>query len=491
MVETANLINIMQYFTGVGAEADERVSWLTTPNPMAEVVGSETNSEPGSSAPGCNRPVIGGSKQGNIRELSSPPRLSELIDGKYGMCGKYIKEMNEVNPVHFLPGLQISINNSFYDETCYYFSVGRLVGGKRGGKGKKKNGGVKTVIREVVVKQAPKKKKSKKQKKKGGLKGGGPNRAYAAMLNDPCNCTMVKGFYGSSEGNLGRMSILVSPDTGYATSTYFVLLWNPDFYNPRTTAGPIYCSSFQFGASLATAFPASTGYGAGSAADTTTAHSIDAPGYAFVNGDTAQDARTISACIKTVYTGTTSGCKGMLYPLTNVPSEAIIFGGAGGAAPTFNDWMRYAGDGRRADEGIEVKYRPNLASVKFKNAGPGPILVQSGVAPQVGNNGDETKFIGVLFANVTSASDFVNNYIQVIEWKAEPGSFFSHTTPKGMDDTSIVRSAVNTLDSMYPGWQSRAASTATNLLTSAVAKMALGGAGMSFRGARGGLITEM
>jgi hypothetical protein len=159
--------------------------------------------------------------------------------------------------------------------------------------------------------------------------------AFARMLSDPCNAPLVPGIFGGIQGNLIRVKSRVAFDSAFSTTTAGYMVWFPDYQNITQAGGT--GSNFnmiQWGDSTGNVQPTLLNFGNVTPATTTTAHSFTDPANQFVSSSTCADARTVAACIKVVYTGTTSNQSGAIYPLMNLGITDFI--GGNGTPPTIN-----------------------------------------------------------------------------------------------------------------------------------------------------------
>jgi len=319
------------------------------------------------------------------------------------------------------------------------------------------------------------KKKDKKSKpKKAGMK----MDPYARMINDPCNATLKPGLYGSNYGLLARFHnrfTINQITSGWNTSTSGWVIWFPSYHNSlnasTTSNAPVNLVAFGGGGQ-----PTIADFG--KAGISTTAGSFNDPAASFVASDTCMDARTLSACMKITYTNTTSGAKGLVFPLTNIPIEAILFGGTGDLPPTVSQLAQYSTVMARAVDSFEVKWRPSMeATFRAEDEGCiNPSSTSTGnttLSSYVRHSG--VFGIGFAFDNITAISDYVIDCYKNIEWRPEPNIGMPQQQPTGTENPGYITRAVQFLDRANPDWQMQMASSATQLVTSALSRMVLSG----------------
>jgi len=322
----------------------------------------------------------------------------------------------------------------------------------------------------MAVRQAPKIIKAVVKRKKTTKKP--PTAkfdAYATMIADPCNAVLVPGMYGSDAGMLARFKstyAFSAYNASWAAQPFGYVLWFPSYHNPTTTSGP--ANFFMFAAATSGTSPTLLNYGV-FGAGATTASSVTDPAYNFVNGDTAQDARTLSACLTTSYIGTTSNAKGLFIPLTNVPLTAVLQGGTVNAPPTFDQLRNYATMQERAATTNEVIWRPSvntpftddgLSGITVTNAANAVTNISAEVTPPMG--------IGFVLYGVSAMSDYTISAYKNIEWRAEPASGLTIQPPRGVDNPARISAALTKLDKKRPNWQTQAMHTAGTILTDVV-----------------------
>jgi len=298
------------------------------------------------------------------------------------------------------------------------------------------------------------------------------------MIADPCNAKLVPSIFGSNYGLLARFRRNYTFPAPYSTAAYGYVLWFPSAHNNLITSIGTYSTGnfFVFGAGSPSFAPVLLDYGYTSTTNTN-AQSFKDPAYDFVNGDTCADARTISACLKLTYTGAQSACKGLIAPITNLPLSVALYGGTGGAPPSIDQMLTYTTQQHRPLEDSEAVWRVDATDSTFKSTVT-PVIESGSGVPATLSSAAEVRpptGIGFVFYNVTSAADFNIAAFKNVEWRSEPSSGLTLQQPTGSENPSYIASAMNFLDSRFPGWQQKTKDTAINVLGNALTNMALGG----------------
>lgn len=271
--------------------------------------------------------------------------------------------------------------------------------------------------------------------------------------------------------NLGRGVTGSTDNSGY-------IVWYPDYHSPSTTAtAAVNCVSFH-GVNVDSA-PAQSAWGTAGGSSTTTCSSIPDPALGFVASEVCQDARTVAACMRATYLGTTSNARGLIYPLTNIPADFLLRGGIGQTPPTVSQVISYARESKRCTGTSEVRWRPSGSTLGFKDEFPGCFDVSSASNPTLANNVKQTEPSGVGFAwyGISSANDIQIDFYKAIEWRAEAGTNLSSVRPVGADNTTVLQRVTDALDKWSPDWQTRMMDTAVDLLSNTLRETVLGGAG--------------
>lgn len=302
-----------------------------------------------------------------------------------------------------------------------------------------------------------------------------PQHAYATMLTDPCNATLKGGLYGSEDGNLQQFTSNFAVDSAFGSLGYGYAIWFPDYHNAGGTGGTgteADWNVIEWWNASVNQVPAALNFGNALASDATTGHSHPDPVSAFLAaGNTAQDCRTVGACLKANYTNSISNAKGLVYPLANIPLSIFY----SNAIPTIGELMTYAGDAFRPLDPVEVKWRPSLGSTTFRNATDYYYYTQQGANLSVYDSAPEVMGIGLVFYNVTSRADFVLEGIKNAEWRPSIFNGLRVPRPVGMSNTNVLSSVLSVVDKVAPNWQTKAAVAGTQLLANTLSKIVLGG----------------
>lgn len=299
------------------------------------------------------------------------------------------------------------------------------------------------------------------------------------MIADPCGSTLVPGIYGSQYGMLTRNVQRFTPSVGNvgaaSSATSGFIVWFPNSHCNALpgVGGEVNCVFF--GNSNPDASPQLLNYGFETAATNLTAKSIADPSYQFMNTDIAMDARTLSACMRVTYTGTTATAKGVIMPLMNIPQAALLIGDNAGTPASTTNLSRYSVKQFRAVDTVEVLHRPAVSD--FQREGIGAFQNNFGGNTVTSNYSERSNALGIGFAfyNVTSLSDYLFNFYKNIEWRPEPVSGFANIVPRGIDNPSNLSRALAYLDSVMPNWQARLSDSATQQFITSLTRTVFGG----------------
>lgn len=299
---------------------------------------------------------------------------------------------------------------------------------------------------------------------------------YTQMLNDPCNATLVPGFYGTSEGYMARFHKVISP-VDVASGTCGAILWVPDFH----CVGPVNASQTRYNCiTLAgTSSGASVvidGYGAGSLA-------VADPAYNFISGTTAADARTLSACLRMSYLGQMATTQGMVGHI-DVAFSAIEDRIAGDAL-TIDSLFELSQVVQRTNlDPVEQKWTPSAASDKFRGRGdtsgasPDFLVNNTAGAFSIGVSAaaDNPRMIGFVWKGYASATPFSSilqfDLYKNIEWRPQATAGISMPVPQRTSIIPPYSTALMALDATVPGWRAKTRAVAQSG-AQAVAKKAL------------------
>lgn len=302
----------------------------------------------------------------------------------------------------------------------------------------------------------------------------------ARLLADPCNSNLSVGLYGSVKGSATRTHRVTNLGRGVTGSTdnSGYIIWFPDYHNNAVqSTGLVNCISFH-GTNVDSA-PAPTNWGLAAGSSVTTASSLPDPAYGFVLSDVCQDARTLAACMKATYLGTTSNARGLIYPLTNIPPDLLFRGGAANSPPSIAQIISYARESKRCTGTSEVRWRPSGAHLGFRDEYASPFECNTGGGATLSADARTTEPSGIGFAwyGISSANDIQIDMYKAIEWRAEAGSFLSSVKPAGADSSGIIQRVTNALDKWSPGWQTQMMDSAYTFASGMLREAVLGGAG--------------
>ncbi len=340
---------------------------------------------------------------------------------------------------------------------------------------KKKNT---TLVVQQVVKR-PKQKRQRSRKSK-------ISNAYSKLIADPCDGPLVQGMYGSSYGYISRFTNFQNFWTGVTgwsstANASGYILWFPTYSSTADLAtGNTYINMFGFITASETTAPTVADFGKANAATyTTTAASCVDPAYSFVNSDTCQDARAVAACLRMSYKGATGTSQGLIYPLTNVPITAVLGGGAGNTCASVSHLMQYSNKEVRANQTTESIWRPNSYDSKFRGVNEGALQTSAAAGGNTAETSaakaDNITGFGFAFTNLSKPSDYNIKAFKVMEWRSEPNIGMPQVPPKGVDNPSILSSALNVLDRANPDWQTKLIDYGTDMLVNGLQSVVLGG----------------
>jgi hypothetical protein len=318
------------------------------------------------------------------------------------------------------------------------------------------------------------------------------------MIADPCNCTLIPGLHGTSEGLLARVKKTLFNSTA---DTCGYVLWVPDYscnfgdFNERGPATSVKCgnlfiwsstdpnqqpyntlvaadSKMAYGSALSDTFVAATTY--------SSAYTSTDPAAVLVSGDIVQDARTLSACIKMKYTGQLLNASGEIAFIQDLPLPSILYGASNNEAASVNHLFQQATQtGRFGSDTAEVISRPDETSHVFRNDRSTPINVNTGEGgtsslSQEGKSQGPNVF-GFAWRGLAipsgQAANLTFEFIKNIEWRPEPISGLTHATPRVINTIPKTQSAVKYLDDKSSTW-----STKLMAGIGEVSKLALSGA---------------
>jgi hypothetical protein len=320
------------------------------------------------------------------------------------------------------------------------------------------------------------KKKTAKKTRVTKKKGTKTLSRFASMVADPCNSELVPGVYGDSAGIVARFKAS-NAFTRTETSGFF--LWCPTGStklggNPEPIGSVIYTTNDP------TSHPSNTNAVPFARSDWTTGGvPMDFGANNFKIGSTCSEYRVLSACMRLLYTGETSSCKGRVAFINGLPTSTLVSGSAG-VPMSVNDLFAYSGVTERISlDAMENRYRPISEYTKyFKNDSDAPIAHPTGLATVVGS--DSARFGEVWFGFAWTGlamSNLVVETIENLEWKPDSALGFAGLPTVSRSSRDYMHEAVAELDRVHPGWQSSVMDYVTSAGMQAV-KYALGGSAM-------------
>lgn len=272
------------------------------------------------------------------------------------------------------------------------------------------------------------------------------------MVADPCNAELVPGLYGTNEGVISRYKRTLQLAE---TNEYGFCLWCPTYGGRNSNEiENRYHNFIAFSpAAINTNIVNTDGDPMG--LHTNTSGGFQAVGAGgFMEGGTVKAFRTLSACLKLQYVGSTSDCAGRIALLENIPTDILM------DLPNVQDILNYATRTERLSlETQEVTFRPNNESSKFKD--PTTVFLQSNFVDEKATTMDPTtqfdqpKFIGFAWAGVPS-NQLVFETIQNIEWKPDTGLGYVQTPIRQDSSTPSFTAALSWLDQRFPNWSTTA-----------------------------------
>jgi len=284
--------------------------------------------------------------------------------------------------------------------------------------------------------------------------------AYARMLADPCNATLVPGLYGDSEGLLARLKseLTFSGNSEPGTSGY--MLWLADSHgNIQNGPGRTYRTGSLVGArftatnvNVTNSVEAPAYCSADAAIVSPEGFSLPDPALDLVKG-IARDARTLSACMRMAYLGSMQSAAGQVAFLENVPLTNVL-------ETTVDGLFRLATNVRRIGVGThEVKFRPSENSKffsSFEGVQPTEGTQRDVNSPLVlGSPGDGVTVVedvrgmrvfGFAWRGTDDATNIAFEFIKNVEWRPRPNSGLPTVKPVALHETSMVHHAERELD---------------------------------------------
>lgn len=269
------------------------------------------------------------------------------------------------------------------------------------------------------------------------------------MISDPCNATLTPGLYGSEVGILGKYKSSHFDDADANENGFF--LWCPTYYGTTYSAGNTMNCLFFSTATGSTALRNSAANPLGSGTTGSTARQVGAS--SFISGSTCQDFRTLSACLRLIYTGSTANCKGRVAVLDNIPVNLLM----ADSTLTINGLFSYAASTERTSLDLhEVTYRPSDSSSKMRNDDAGLMIANFGAQTSLTETSanEAPVFIGFAWRGVP-VSSLAFECIQNIEWRPDMNVGYVEPPIKQSSEEHVTR-ALSWLDANYPEWSTKA-----------------------------------
>lgn len=267
--------------------------------------------------------------------------------------------------------------------------------------------------------------------------------SYARLLADPCEAPLARAHYGATgSGYLAKFSTSINITT---TSSHGCIIWFPDYIHTGN-----YTSCIGYVTDDASTAPTEP-VGSGSAIGDVTGTSYDDPAGEWVTNSACEDARTISACMRLMYTGTKDAQSGKLGVVTGLTKEMVC--ADLDDFVTVNELMRKAKSSRFADD-VEVKWRPSESSENFRaehhseHAG-----IYIGASPTRTIFGDQCQGMAIVWQNCVSGTSLSLELHKAIEWRPKLSSRMNSTVPRAVGQVNVADKALALLDSTLPGWQ--------------------------------------
>lgn len=310
----------------------------------------------------------------------------------------------------------------------------------------------------TAKRNAPRRRRTRRKgpRQTSGLRALSP---YLSLVSDPCHAELIPGLYGSNQGYLARLKSTSNNSAGTYGTNGFVL-WAPDFTNSgepsysanilcfcsdSSTVTPLNTTLFPFGKGIDWA-PGGGGF------------SLPDPGYTLLQGDTARDARTLSACMKFSYFGKLTNSSGQIAFIDNSSIGNLLSGGPGSTVPSVDEWFRSSTDVRRIGvDTFEHVFRPTPASEIFRGVDDSCVSMGVGMSSGEGESSrvNPPTLFGFAWRGVaTTDSNLSFEFFKNIEWRPEVASGLSSM---GIHSNGPSHAATTcaVLDQHHPSWTHR------------------------------------
>jgi len=302
---------------------------------------------------------------------------------------------------------------------------------------------------------------------------------YLDMVLNPCDCELVPGLYGTSEGMLARVKkeFVISNGTtcGYVLwdSTGMCVGYDPAFHGAGRSMGG---NLFGWASTDPDLAPLNTDlipYGhiqVPFSAAAQTASSLSDPAADLLRTSLVEDARTLSSCIKMTYFGTVLESAGRMAYVENLPVETILSGNVNGGPVSVNDLFRYTTNTHRFGlKSYEIVPRPEEKTIRY--CGGTPLLTEPNLTG-VSNGSLELRaalstvltgsqrtipkrLSGFVWSNLDEKANIVLELTKNVEWRASPNVGLSISPPRNLHPP-LQQKMTMIADRVAPGWSTRA-----------------------------------
>jgi len=284
------------------------------------------------------------------------------------------------------------------------------------------------------------------------------------MLSEPCTADLVNAPYGgTAKGYLYKATRSIFLHGTAANNTGYIM-WDPN-YVCNYTASASMQNSFWFEAASGTSFPTNTianpyGLGVNSAAAGGT--SFPSPAGSFLVAQTASTFRTVAACMRITYQGTTSGASGVFRFSNNYPANNVLglLGGNGLSVSAVDAQLPHAA---RVNNVLEMRWFPSQQSSVIARpvSGSGVLdndagLYQLGVPTTTISSASTTAVEGSPIMalswsglNTAQTNDYRIDFYQIVEWFPGSSAFVQVQDRTATQDYAGIWHMINMLASEH------------------------------------------
>jgi hypothetical protein len=305
---------------------------------------------------------------------------------------------------------------------------------------------------------------TRSKKSRGGSRRKGSDLGlYAQMISDPCNCVLTPGLYGDIAGIMGRFKATQTVVTSGANSAgYF--LWCPTRCN---AAGSTSAVSWVSSSAFTNPQNSNTERFGTYTSGFNVSSSFRPAGDEFILSPTLAEFRTLSACVRMLYLGTTSSCSGRVAYIQGLSSSQLLYTDDGPISVT--DLFNMATKTQRVSlDTMEVSYRPDEGVSEIFRNDQQPALRFVASSPTIIPGADQAmgdSWFGFAWQGVDS-KEFSFETIRNIEWKPKP-ILGQAIVPPAQVGEPMVRKATQLLDRVSPGWDTTLMQMGTRMAGSA------------------------